>query len=108
MPKKYRFGELFDKQHGNCAQTQLKFASQHLYHIHWSLGRKLCSNKSLLLTCHILGLFVHKLTPDEKDPVLNRDNLTIPFQMEFSQKQKSFSGFFASFLKSTLNFKLFY
>ena len=34
-----------------------------------------------------------------------RDNLTIPVQMQFSQKQKTFSEFLAAFLKSCLNFK---
>ena len=63
--------------------------------------------KSLLLTWKILGLLVNTLAPDEKCPVLNRDNLTIPIQMQLSQKQKTFSQFFAAFLKSTLNFKHF-
>ena len=44
---------------------------------------------------------------DEKYPVLNRDNLTVQIPMQFSQKQKTFSQFFASFLKSRLNFKCF-
>ena len=34
-----------------------------------------------------------------------RDNLTIPIQMQLSQKQKNFSEFFAAFLKSRLYFK---
>ena len=63
--------------------------------------------KSLLLTWKILGLLVNTLAPDEKYPVLNRDNLTIPIQMQLSQKQKTFSEFFAAFLKSRLNFKYF-
>ena len=44
---------------------------------------------------------------DEKYPVLNRDNLTIPIQMQLSQKQKTFYQFFPGFLKSKLNFKYF-
>ena len=66
---------------------------------------KLCSKESLLLTCPILGLLVNTLATDEKYPVLNRDNLTIPIQMQLSQKQKSFSEFFATFLKSRLDFE---
>ena len=50
---------------------------------------------------------VNTLATDEKYPVLNRDNLTIPIQMQLSQKQKTFSLFFASFFKSTLNFEFF-
>ena len=44
---------------------------------------------------------------DEKYPVLNRDNLRIPIQIQLYEKQKKFSQFFAAFLKSRLNFKHF-
>ena len=65
------------------------------------------SKTSLFLTCQISGLLVKTLTADEKYPLLNRDNLTIPFQMQLSQKQKTFSQLFAAFLKFKLNFKYF-
>ena len=107
MSKKSRFRGCFEKQYGKRAQILLRSPSQHLYYIHWSLARKLCSKKSLLLTCQILGLLVNTLAADEKYPVLNRDNLTIPIQMQLSQKQKTFSQFFAAFLKSSINFKYF-
>ena len=77
MSKKSRYRECFDKQYGKCGQTLLKSASQHLYHIHWSLARKLCSKKSLLLMCKILGLLVNTLATDGKYPAVNRDNLRI-------------------------------
>ena len=54
-----------------------------------------------------MGLLVKKLAADDKYPVLNRDNLTIPIQMQLSQKKKTFSQFFAAFLKSRLNFEYF-
>ena len=54
-----------------------------------------------------LGLLVNTLAADDKYPVLNRDNSTIPILMQLSQKQKAFSQFFAAFLKSRLNFKCF-
>ena len=107
MPKKSRFRAPFEKQHGKRAQALLKSASHHLYHIHWSLPRQLIWKKFLLLKCQILGLLVNTLAADEKYPVLTRDNLTIPIQMQLSQKQKTFSEFFAAFLKSRLNFKYF-
>ena len=44
--------------------------------------------KSLLLTKKILGLLVNTFAADEKYPVLNRENLTIPIQKQLSQKQK--------------------
>ena len=54
----------------------------------------------------ILRLFVNKLTVNDKDYLLNRDNLTHPIQIQLSQKQKTFSEFLFAFLKSILNFKL--
>ena len=53
----------------------------------------------------MLRLFVNTLTVDDKHYLLNRDNLTQPIQMQVSQKQKAFSGFFFAILKSILNFK---
>ena len=107
MSKKSLFRRPFDKQHGKRVQALFKSASQHLYHIHWSLPSQLSWKKSLFLTCQILGLLVNTLAADEKYPVLNRDNLTIPIQMQLSQKHKTFSEFFAPFLKCTINFKFF-
>ena len=97
----------FNKQHGKRAQALFKSASQHLYHIHWLLRSQLSWKTSLLLTCQILGLLVNILSADEKYPVLSRDNLTIPIQTQLSQKQKTFSQFFAAFLKFRLNFEYF-
>ena len=53
-------------------------------------------------------MLVNSLTADEKYPVLNRDNLTRPIQMQLSHKQKTLSQLFAPFLKSSLNFKYFF
>ena len=107
MSKKSRFREIFDKQYGKGAQALWKFASQHLYHIHQSLVRKSSWKKSLLFRCQILLLLVNTLAADEKYPVLNRDNLTIPIQKQLSLKQKTFCQSFAAFLKSTINFEQF-
>ena len=40
-------------------------------------------------------------------PVVKRDNLTIPIQMELSEKLKNFSRFLSAFLKSISNFERF-
>ena len=108
MYKKLRFRGQLDKQQGKRTQTLLKSPSQHLYHIHWSLARKLCSKKSLLLTWKILGLLVNTLGADEKYLVLHRDNLRIPIDMQVSQKQKAFAEFFVANFKCRLNFKHFF
>ena len=107
MSKKPRLREPFDKQHGKRADALFKCASQHLYQIDWSLLSKLSWITSLLLICQILGVLVNTLAADEKCRVLNRDNLTIPIQMQLSEKQKSFSIIFTAFLKCRLNFQYF-
>ena len=61
----------------------------------------------MLVLCKILGLFVNTLTDDDKYSLLYRDNLTQPIQILLSQKQKTFSQFFSTFLKSTLEFETF-
>ena len=107
MSKKSRWRGPFEKQHGKRAQPLFESASQTLYHNHRSLPRKLSWKNSLLLTCKILGLLVNTLATDEKYPLFNRDNLTIPIQMQLFEKQKTFPEFFPKFLKSRLNFKHF-
>ena len=52
-------------------------------------------------------MLFNTLTADDKYSLLKRDNLTQPIQILLSQKQKTFSQFFSSFLKSTLNFRHF-
>ena len=74
---------------------------------HWSLASQLISKKFLLSTWKTLGRLINTLPADEKYPVLNRDNLTIPIQMQLSQKKNTFSQFFATFLKFKLSFKYF-
>ena len=107
MSEKVRFREPFEKQHCKCSQGLLKSAPQHLYHIHCSLPRKLSLKKSVLLTCKILVLLLNALAPDEKYPVLNRDNLIIPIQIQLCGKQKWFPQIFAAFLKFSLTFEYF-
>ena len=97
MSKKSCFRRPFKKQHRKRAKPLLKSSSKHLYRIHWSLPSQLSWKTFLLLTCQILGLLLNTLAADEKYPVLNRDNLTIPIQMELSQKQKIFLNFLLYF-----------
>ena len=107
MSKKSRVRRCFLKQYRKRAQTLLKSPSHHLYHIHWSWRSQMSGKKSLLLRWKTLELLVNTLAANEKYPVLNREYLTIPIQMELSQKQKTFSEFFAAFLKSYWNFERF-
>ena len=57
--------------------------------------------------CKFLTLLVKTLTDDEKYSLLYRDNLTQPIQILLSQKQNTFSDFFAAFLKPISNFEHF-
>ena len=82
---------LFDKQYAKRAQTLLKYASHYLYLIHWLLPSQLSWKKSLLLRRKILGLLFNT---NKKYPVLNKDNLTIPIQIQLSQTERPFSQFF--------------
>ena len=107
MSKKSCFSGCIGKQYGKHSQALLKYVSKHLYRIHCSLERKFCSKKFPLLTRYVLGLLINTLAPDEKYPVLNRNNLTLPIRMQLSQKQKPFSQFFAAFLKFRLIFEHF-
>ena len=107
MSKEPCFRGPFEKQHGKRAQALLKSASQHVYHILWPLATQLTWKKSLLLTCQILGVLVNTLATDEKCPLLKRDNLTLPIQIQLSKKQRSSSQFFAALLKTTINFEYF-
>ena len=59
--------------------------------------------KSALVRSKILGLFVNKLTAEYTYPGRNLQTLTQQLQTSLSLKQKTFSGFFIAFLKSTWN-----
>ena len=62
---------------------------------------------SLLLLSEILGLFVNIMTAYDRYSLPNSENLIQPIQMQLSQKQKTFSQSFATFLKTTSNFQHF-
>ena len=53
----------------------------------------------------IVSLFVNTLIVDDKHYLVNRENLTEPFQTQLSEKLKTFSQIFFGFLNSILNFK---
>ena len=58
---------------------------------------------SALVRSKILGLFVNTLTAEYTYSRLNMQTLTQQVQTPLSLKQKTFSGFFIAFLKSTRN-----
>ena len=64
---------------------------------------KLSWKKSALVRSKILGLFVNTLTAEYTYSTRNMQTLTQQVQTPLSWKQKTFSGFFIAFLKSTWN-----
>ena len=62
---------------------------------------------SVWVKCNILGLLVKTLTVDEKYCLVYSGNLTQKIQMQLPNKEKTFSQFFSSFLKSKLKFEHF-
>ena len=103
MSEKSRFKGSFGKQHGKRAQTLLKFEWKHVYHIYWSLRRKLTCKKSLLVICKISRRFPNTPNANGKYSLVNRDNLTQPIQMQLSKKQTAFSLLFFPFSNPKLN-----
>ena len=105
MCKKPCFRGPLVRQHGKLVNTLLQSERQHLYNIYKSLWRFLHWKNSLLVIHILLRLFVNILTVNDKHYLLNRDNLPQPHQKQLSEKQKNFSIFFFSFLKSLFTFK---
>ena len=105
MSKKFRFTGSSEKQHDKRTQERLKPSWNRFYHFHWTLQGQLSWKKSLLFPWKILGLLFNTLAADENFPVPNRENLTIPIQMQLSQKQKTSFNFWMHFwnLDSILN-----
>ena len=59
--------------------------------------------KSAIFKFEILGLIVNRLTADDKYFRRNIQNLPQELQTAISQKQKTFSGIFITYLKSINN-----
>ena len=72
-----------------------------------SLSGKLIWKMSPLVSGEILGMFVNTLTADGRYPVQGLQNLTVAFQIQLSEKRKTFDQFFVPFLESTSKFKHF-
>ena len=63
--------------------------------------------ESALFKFEILGLIVNRLTADDKYSCRNIQNLTQETQTAISQKQKTFSGIFITYLESITNSEAF-
>ena len=72
---------------------------------HWLISLKELQLEKVSLSDRQNLRTVNTLTSDDKYSLLKRDNLLQHFQVQFSQKQKTFFQFFLAFLKFTLNFQ---
>ena len=107
MSKKSRFRLPFQKEHGKRVSTLFEFERQNLYHIYWSTRLQFSSERSLLVICKSLRLFVNTMSAVDKCSLFNTDNLMQSIHIQLSQKVKFFSEFFPAFSKSRLNFEHF-
>ena len=101
MFKKSRFRLSFQKEHGKRVSALFKSQRQHLRHIYCSTGRQCSGKKPLLVIWQGLRLFVNTMTAVERYSLPNKDNLTQPIHMQFSQKLKIFLNFFLHFQNLT-------
>ena len=60
---------------------------------------------SPLVIDEILGVFVNTLTAEGKYRVQDWENLSLPIQMQLTEKRETFFQFFVPFLESISNFK---
>ena len=93
LSKKRPFRTHFDSQHVRESQALANSPSERFYHVVSSLSGKLMSEMSSLVLGEILGVFVTKLTADEKYFVQDCQNLQLPIQMQLSEKKNFFSIF---------------
>ena len=81
----------------------LKSARHYYYPLFLWIFDKLSWKKSVLVRYKILGLFVNTLNAEYIYSGRNMKTLTQQVQTPLSLNQKTFSGFFIAFLKSTWN-----
>ena len=105
--KRSCFRTPFANERVNGFQTLLKSARRSYYPLFSSIGGKLSWKKSPSISYEILRLFVNALTADDKYSGTNMQNLQQQFQTPLSQKKKTFSIFFITFLKCTWNLEHF-
>ena len=103
MPEKPYFRTAFGNQPVNEEETLLTSARHYYYPIFPWVWNKLSWKKSVLVRSKILGLFVNTLTAEYTYSRRNMQTLTQHVQKPLSLKQKTFSGFFIAFHKSTWN-----
>ena len=106
ISKKSYFRRPFGKQHGQQCQKLFQSAWKQFNDTYCTLWRKLSWKKSPLVIYKILELCFNTFTNDDKYPLLNKDTLMQPTEMQL-YITKTFSTFFSTFLISSSIFEHF-
>ena len=107
LSKKRSFRTCLDSQHEKVSQILAKSQWERFCHVFSSFKGKLIWKIAPLLLGEILEVFVNTLIADNEYPVHDCENLPLPMQMQWCEKQKYFSQFFVLFPESICNFKHF-
>ena len=84
--KERRFRTRFDSQHVKSCQIIAKSSWERFYQVFFWWSGKLIWKMCPLVLREILEVFVNTLTGDDRYPVQDCENLTLPIQMELSEK----------------------
>ena len=91
----------------NDSLNLLKSAEKHFYPSFSSVRIHLSYKNWFLVRSEVLDLLVNQLTANYVYSRRNTDKLPPPVEMQLSEKQEPFSGFFILFSEAALNFKHF-
>ena len=84
--KERRFRTRFDSQHVKSCKIIAKSSWERFYQVFFWWSGKLIWKMCPLVLREILEVFVNTLTGDDRYPVQDCENLTLPIQMELSEK----------------------
>ena len=84
ISKKLHFRTSFDSQYIKSSQTLVESWWEHFHNIFSSLWGELIWKISPLAIWKILAVFVNTLTPDDRYPLPDYENLALPIQMQLS------------------------
>ena len=107
LSKKRRFSRCLAIENVKASLKTCEISMRALVSCFSSFPGKLICKMSPLVWGEILGVSVNTSTADGQYPVQGCENLQIPIQKQLSEKPKSFSEFFLSFLYSAANFEHF-
>ena len=97
------FRNTFRCEYVNGSQKLPKSAEKQFYATFSSIRAKLSDKKLFLVRFEIRGRLTYMFTPNHMYIRPNKTKLPLPFEMQISEKLKTFCGLFIAFSKSALN-----